>query len=79
MYATKNFILLLLKEAFASFQIPMTHLKSKSIYISAGCNRSPNVADCHSTGLIAFGAGRNIALWNTEVSYSQTVNCMAPF
>ena len=37
-------------------------------YIAAGGNRHPSAADCSATtGLVAFGADRNIALWNLEV------------
>lgn len=38
-------------------------------YIAAGGNRHPAAADWdRQTGLLAFGADRNIALWHAEVS-----------
>nr|XP_018263626.1 elongator complex protein 2 [Kwoniella dejecticola CBS 10117]OBR85784.1 elongator complex protein 2 [Kwoniella dejecticola CBS 10117] len=35
-------------------------------YISVGSNRSSCCSACTSKGLVAFGAGKFIALWNTE-------------
>jgi hypothetical protein len=37
------------------------------VYISAGCNRYSNVADVNQHGLVAYGAGKLVALWNSEV------------
>jgi elongator complex protein 2 len=41
---------------------------SRLIYCSAAANRSSNVSDVGKDGLVAFGSGRLIALWNSEVS-----------
>ena len=40
---------------------------AESVYISAGCNRYSNVADIRDDGLVAYGAGKLVALWNSEV------------
>jgi hypothetical protein len=41
----------------------------EAVYISAGCNRYSNVADIRNEdGLTVFGAGKLVALWNSEVS-----------
>lgn len=42
-------------------------------YIAASCNRASNVSDCRiKDGLLAFGSGRFVALWNSSVSiYTQ--------
>jgi elongator complex protein 2 len=37
-------------------------------YLSAGANRQTSVADWSKTGLLAFGADVNIALWRPTVS-----------
>lgn len=37
-------------------------------YISIGGNRNPAAADWSSSGLLAFGAGRCISLWDPLVS-----------
>lgn len=40
------------------------------VYIAAGCNRYSNVADVReSDGLVAYGAGKLVALWNSEVRH----------
>lgn len=40
-------------------------------YIAASCNRASNVADCRlEDGLVAFGSGHFVALWNSSVSSS---------
>lgn len=39
------------------------------IYTSIGCNRYSNVADVRSDGLVAFGAGKLVALWHSEVGH----------
>ena len=50
----------------------------KSEYIAAGGNRHPAAADWNvSTGLVAYGTGRNIALWKplvVNMSKSATEN-----
>lgn len=39
------------------------------VYIAAGCNRYSNVADVRERdGLVVYGAGNFVALWNSEVS-----------
>ena len=43
-------------------------VKIKTEYIAAGGNRHPAAADWDAeSGLIAFGADRNIALWKPSV------------
>ena len=38
------------------------------VYIAAGCNRYSNVADVREAdGLVVYGAGKLVALWNSEV------------
>lgn len=38
-------------------------------YLATGGNRHPSAADWDSdSGVLAYGADRNIALWNPEVS-----------
>lgn len=37
-------------------------------YLAAGANRHPSAADWDPSGLLAFGADRNIALWQPQVS-----------
>lgn len=41
-------------------------------FIAAGGNRQPNAADWdqHGSGLLAYGAGNNITLWDPLVSFS---------
>jgi len=36
-------------------------------YLAAGANRHPSAADWNEDGVLAFGADRNIALWEPEV------------
>lgn len=36
-------------------------------YLAAGANRHPSAADWDESGTLAFGADRNIALWNPQV------------
>jgi hypothetical protein len=44
---------------------------SQTEYITAGANRHPSAADWvgieGGDGLLAFGSGRNVALWRPEV------------
>ena len=40
----------------------MTKVEQK--YISIGCNRTSNTADINDEGLMAFGGGRYVCLWN---------------
>lgn len=37
-------------------------------YLAAGANRHPSAADWDESGLLAYGADRNIALWYPGVS-----------
>lgn len=37
------------------------------VYIASGCNRYSNVADVREDGLVVYGAGKFVALWNSEV------------
>jgi hypothetical protein len=39
-------------------------------YLAAGGNRHPSAADWDISGLLAFGANRNVALWRPQVSSS---------
>ncbi|KDQ64832.1 hypothetical protein JAAARDRAFT_28474 [Jaapia argillacea MUCL 33604] len=39
---------------------------TSTTYISASTNRHPHVADASSSGLIAFGSGKLIALWDSS-------------
>lgn len=54
-------------------QVQMSNGKGKQpqcdpVYIATGCNRFSNVADVRERdGLVAFGAGKIVALWNSEV------------
>lgn len=44
-------------------------------FIAAGGNRQPSAADWdqHGSGLLAYGAGNNIALWDPLVSFISLV------
>ena len=37
-------------------------------YLAAGANRHPSAADWDESGVLAYGADRNIALWRPRVS-----------
>jgi len=39
-------------------------------YQAAGANRHPSAADWDKSGILAFGADRNIALWQPQVGLS---------
>ncbi|POS87797.1 hypothetical protein EPUL_003044, partial [Erysiphe pulchra] len=41
-------------------------LQASIEYLSAGANRHPSTADWDSSGLLAYGADRNIALWEPD-------------
>jgi elongator complex protein 2 len=45
---------------------------AESVYISAGCNRYSNVADVRQDGLVAYGAGKLVCLWDSEVRSTTT-------
>ncbi|TIC17714.1 WD40 repeat-like protein [Wallemia mellicola] len=45
----------------------------RKIYTSIGCNRSSNAADVDSQGLIAFGAGSYLSIWNPNDKLSNGV------
>jgi hypothetical protein len=36
-------------------------------YLATGANRHPSVADWDESGVLAFGADRNVALWRPQV------------
>lgn len=40
-----------------------------SVYTSAGCNRYSNVADVRDDGLVVYGAGKLVCLWDSEVPF----------
>ncbi|KAE8450121.1 hypothetical protein EG329_006902 [Mollisiaceae sp. DMI_Dod_QoI] len=40
-------------------------------YLAAGANRHPSAADWDASGLLAFGADRNVALWQPQDASSQ--------
>ena len=42
-------------------------MKASTAYISLGVNRASSCAACTSTGILAFGAGPYVALWDTQV------------
>lgn len=45
------------------------------LYVAASCNRYSNVSDCRfEDGLVAFGSGHFLALWNSAVSDSIQLN-----
>lgn len=48
----------------------MAHVDTE--FIAIGANRNPTAADWSPSGLLAFGAGRCIALWNPLVSKAST-------
>lgn len=50
-------------------------MRVESEYIAAGGNRHPSAADW-ATGLLAFGAGNNIALWNPENGQNEGINAL---
>jgi hypothetical protein len=39
-------------------------------YLAAGANRHPSAADWDISGLLAFGADRNVALWWPQVRFA---------
>jgi hypothetical protein len=43
-------------------------MTATTIYTSLGVNKASSCAACTSNGLLAFGAGKSVALWNSEVS-----------
>lgn len=43
-------------------------MKVSEAYISLGANRSSSCSACTSTGILAFGAGPFVALWDTQVT-----------
>lgn len=42
-------------------------MHSRVGYLAAGANRHPSTADWDISGLLAFGADRNVALWRPQV------------
>ncbi|KAK4684880.1 elongator complex protein 2, partial [Tremellales sp. Uapishka_1] len=53
-------------------------MRATTAYISLGSNRSSSCAACSSSGVLAFGAGRFVALWNTEAETSRGVYATLP-
>ena len=48
----------------------MAPIKAESSYLAAGANRHPAAADWDVlSGLLAFGADRNVAIWRPQVSF----------
>jgi hypothetical protein len=45
-------------------------LQLDAAYLAAGANRHPSAADWDASGILAFGADRNIALWRPQVRVS---------
>lgn len=43
-------------------------------YLSAGANRQTAVADWSRSGLLAFGADTNVAIWAPKVRYNSGLN-----
>ncbi|KAM0747952.1 WD40 repeat-like protein [Meredithblackwellia eburnea MCA 4105] len=53
--------------------------RAKAVYISAGANRASNVSDCSlQDGLVVFGAGPLLALWNSEDITSRGIHATLP-
>jgi elongator complex protein 2 len=42
-------------------------MHSRTEYLAAGANRHPSTADWDISGLLAYGADRNVALWWPQV------------
>jgi hypothetical protein len=42
-------------------------MKVTTDYISVGCNRGTSSSDVDEDGLVAFAAGKLVALWDTTV------------
>ncbi|RDW89310.1 WD40 repeat-like protein [Coleophoma cylindrospora] len=45
-------------------------------YLAAGANRHPSAADWNDEGVLAYGADRNVALWNPQSSQSKGLICI---
>ena len=51
-------------------------MKADARYYAAGGNRHPSAADWDTkTGLLAYGAGRNLAIWEPQVGGK----CLLPY
>jgi hypothetical protein len=61
----------------ASGQYSINDMKASSEYISVGANRSSSCAVCSAKGQVAFGAGRFVALWDSEVCCPYHFSCCA--
>lgn len=46
----------------------LSTMQATASYISVGCNRASSVCDADPSGVVAFGAGRFVAVWNPAVS-----------
>jgi hypothetical protein len=42
-------------------------------FLAAGANRHPSAADWDESGVLAFGADRNVALWRPQVRIERCV------
>lgn len=38
-------------------------------YVAASVNRYSNVSDCRDDGIVAFGSGHFVGIWDSSVSY----------
>lgn len=48
----------------------MAQVKAECGYLAAGANRHPSAADWDLlSGLLAFGADRNVAIWRPQVCF----------
>jgi hypothetical protein len=46
-------------------------------YISVGCNRGTSTSDVNADGIVAFGAGKLVALWNSAVRTGCSLETLA--
>ena len=46
----------------------MSDINAEVGYLAIGANRQTDVADWSQDGIVAFGAGVNIALWRPQVT-----------
>ena len=57
-------------EAKIARQFPTMVITASVEYISASANRFNRTAAASSSSLIAFGSGKFVALWDTQVGFS---------
>ncbi len=53
---------------------PAISMQVCSLYISVGCNRGSGTSDVDGHGLVAFAAGKVVALWDTKVDLQGTLH-----